>query len=317
MFHLISVNDFFKEVFGELIAKMIGSNYDDEFKNGLTLLVTIIQLIPLFLGTILKKAGTIRYFGLSVVFMVVYLACISVYQAPAYVREIKPTYQAFGTKKFFHIIHYFGVFLFAYDSAQSYHQVYSSMKLPTVRRIRKIGVRISAVLFILYFIYTLAAYVSLGTTMQKNFDIFPSRKPVSSDPYDILMKFLKLVMLVSLIPSSIVNSIPLRRQLVNEIGLPKTPFSDLLASIMIITAIGLLSYFYRQITNWMSLLGAIGSNSLAVLLPTLCYFQAYRDKEDYRTSLVLVITWCVFTTTMSVLCIMATFLDMQGYRFDW
>lgn len=291
---------------------------DDEFDEALTLIVTIIQSIPLFIGTVLKTAGSIRYFGLSVVVMVFYLSFITMYETKEFMREVQPKYEPFGTRRFFDVFLYFGVFIYAYDATQSYHQVYAAIKQPTVRRIKKMGVRICLTLFVLYSSYTLAAYLSLGNTMQsKEFDIFPSRPPLPSSPNDVLMKVLKLVMIFSLIPSSIINTIPLRRQLISDLGLQKKPLTELLFAVLIVAVIGVFSYKYRQIINWVSLLGAIGANSLAVLLPTLCYYQAYKNDEKYKWSMRGIIAWASFTSFMSFGCVAATFCDMQEIEIHW
>ena len=192
------------------------------------------------------------------------------------------------------------------------------MAKPTVRRITKLGIKVSLALCIPFYIFTVFAYLSLGKSMQsKDFDIFPSKKPPQSDPNDFFMKILKGTLIISLMASYIVNSIPLKAQIMAHFSMKDNDSTHVKLAALISLVTGTLAYVYPEITNWMSLLGALGANSLAVLLPSLCFYKAVRSKPEYALSLKLVIVWATLTTTASLACILATISDMVGYHPDW
>jgi len=314
----IVVTTFFQEIFGLRIANYLELDYDQSFKKQLGLLISIVLAIAYFLGSVLRRAGVIRYLGFLVVFMIFYLICVTIYQTKGYMEEVKPRYEAFGSGKIFECALHFGVFLFAFDSVQGFHQVYTAMAMPTVRRIKKVGLKVSLVLLVPFYIFTIFAYLSLGHTMQdKSFDIFPSKRPLSTDPDDVYMTILKCVMMVSLLASYIVNSIPLKLQMMDHFKLKETDFNHVMLAAIISVGTGFLSFIYPEITNWMSLLGALGANSLAVLLPSLCFYRAVSGKKEYEFTLKMVVVWAGVTTFMSMLCILATCSDMAGYHPDW
>lgn len=312
------VNIFFKDLFGSKIASWLGHSYDASFKESLGLALTSALVFLFFLGTMMKRVGIVRYLGILVVVMVVYLTCVTVIQADSYVKEEKPEYQAFGKKKVFDYFLNFGLFIFAFNALPAFHQVYVQVKLPTVRRTRKIGIRVSLLLLCFYSLFTAAAYVSLGASMQdKDFHIFPDKQPLSSDPNDVYMKVLKAVFMVCLLSTYLVNSIPLKTQIMAELRVLPSPKSNLVVSAGICLLTGFLSWVYPDITNWFSILGSVGATSMISVLPTLCYYKGFRDNPAYRTKVCLALAWMLLTATLSFLCLVATILDMQKIHPDW
>jgi len=312
------VNSFFKDLFGSKIASWFGRNYDDSFKENLGLSLTTGLVFLFFLGTLLKRVGIVRYLGILVVVMVVYLTCVTVIQAESYVKEKNPEYQAFGKKKVFDYILNFGLFIFAFNALPAFHQVYVQVKFPTVRRLRKIGIRVSLMLLCFYSLFTIAAYVSLGASMQdKNFHIFPDKQPLSSDPNDVYMKVLKAVFMVCLLSTYLVNSIPLKTQIMAELRILPSTKSNIVVSSGICLLTGLLSWVYPDITNWFSILGSVGATSMISVLPTLCYYRGFKGKPGYSTKVYLALAWMILTATLSLLCLIATILDMQKIHPDW
>lgn len=266
----------------------------------------------------MKRIGIVRYLGILVVVMVFYLVVVTVAQAHSYVEQTNPVYQPFGTEKIFDYLLHFGLFLFAFNALPVFHQVYVQLELPTVRRIRKIGRRVSLLLLAFYTLFTIAAYISLGSSMQaSSFDIFPNKKPLPTDPHDIYMKILKIVFMVCLLSTYVANSIPLKTQLRAELGIAETRVSTVILSLLIVSLTGFLSYVYPDISNWFSILGSLGATSMITVLPSMMYWRAFRDDPRYKTSLKLVALWAVFTSTLSLSCLTCTILDMQGIHPDW
>ena len=309
---------FFQEVFGSKIANYLDLPYNDHFKRQITLLVSILLAIPYFIGTVFKRAGIIRYLGFLVVFMVLYVVCITLFQTKDYIIELKPQYEAWGGGSIFDCALHFGVFIFGFDTIHGFHQVYSAMAMPTVRRIKKVGLQVNLILLALFYLFTIFAYLSLGAEMQdRSFDIFPSKRPLSSDPSDIYMTILKCVMMFSLLSSYMVNSIPLKLQIMHHFNLPETELNHIILAAVISLGSVLLAYIYPEITNWFSLLGAVGANSLAVLLPSLCFCKAVEGKSEYKFWTRSVILWATVSTLLSIICLIATCANMLGYHPDW
>ena len=314
----IVINICFREVFGQKIAANFEVPFDDYFKKNLSLLVTIFLTLVYFFGTLLRRAGIIHYAGLLVVLMGFYLAAVTIFQARDYAEEFKPEYQPYGCGKLSQYLLQFGVFFFAFDSVQGFHQVYSSIRMPTTRRIRKLGYLVSISLFLLYTSFTSAAYYSLGTSMQSDeFDIFPNKKPLSTDPNNIYMLILKGTLIVSLLASYIVNAIPLKTQILVHFGMKDSGKNHYFMAIVISFLTGFLAVAYPEVQEWMSMMGALGANSLAVLIPTVCFYYAVKDRPEFSTYLRLAVFWASVTTSVCFICIGMLVMDFAGYHPSW
>jgi amino acid permease len=314
----IVINICFREVFGMKIALYYETNYDEYFKKNLSLLVTIMLTLVYFMGTLLRRAGIIHYAGLLVVLMGFYLTAVTIFQAKEYAEEFKPEYQPYGCGKLSQYLLQFGVFFFAFDSVQGFHQVYSNIRMPTTRRIRKLGYLVSFSLFLLYISFTSAAYYSLGTSMQsEEFDIFPNKKPLSNDPNNTYMLILKATLIVSLLASYTVNAIPLKTQILAHFQMKDSGKNHFFMAIVISFLTGILAYAYPEVQEWMSMMGALGANSLAVMIPTVCFYYAVKDKPEFSTYLKLAGLWASVTTFICMICIGMLLLDFTGYHPTW
>lgn len=300
------------------MASFFDKGNTDDFKRSIKLYLTVGLATLFFFGTLMKRIGIVRYLGILIFVMVIYLVIVTVVQAHAYVEQTDPQYQAFGTVKLFDYMLHFGLFLFAFNALPVFHQVYVQLELPTVRRIRKIGRRVSLLLLAFYALFTIAAYISLGSSMQaSSFDIFPNKKPLPTDPHDIYMKILKIVFMVCLLSTYLANSIPLKTQLRAELGIKETTVSTIFLSLVIVSLTGFLSYVYPDISNWFSILGSIGATSMITVMPSMMYYRAFRDDPAYKRSIKLVALWAVVTSTLSMSCLVCTILDMQGIHPEW
>lgn len=250
--------------------------------------------------------------------MVFYVTVVTFFQAKDYHEELKPVYQPFGPVKYFEYILNFGLFIFAYCALPAFHQVYTIVKMPTIRRIQKIGLRTNLFLMVFYMAFTVAAYYSLGPTMQdKAFDIFPNKKPPSTDPHNVYMSILKVILLFTLITSFLVNSIPLKAQILAETNTLMTNKSNAMVALIICGIAGFLSYVYPKITSWFSILGALGSTSMIVLLPALCYYKGYKDDPDHKWAIRFTVVWGTVTSSLAFSCLIATMVDMAGLSPNW
>ena len=79
------------------------------------------------------------------------------------------------------------------------------------------GLYVSILLLVFYSIFTAAAYISLGSSMQdKDFDIFPNKRPLPSDKKDIYMKVLKAIFILCLLSVYVLMAIQLKVQIIIE-----------------------------------------------------------------------------------------------------
>lgn len=123
--------------------------------------------------------------------------------------------------------------------------MYVEVKVPTVRRIIKIGFQSTMALLIFYSIFTVAGYISLGTLMQDpNFDIYPNKQPVSTDPHDIHMKLLKVLFIACLMVIYVIDAIPLKFQIIAEAGFKDSDLMNIGLAFGIVSISGVLSYVY-------------------------------------------------------------------------
>ena len=312
------MNTFFKDLLGQTIADWVGRDFDDSFKRELSFFVITVMSIVVFLGTLQKQLGIVRYLGLVSVAMVIYLTLVTIFQAKAYRSEFKPQYQAFGAESYFQYMLRFGLYIFAFNSIPAFHQVYSQVKLPTVRRLKKITTRANLMLLVGYLVFTVAAYISLGDQLQTDsYQIFPNKPHLDSDPNDIYMKVLRAIYSVCLLVAYIVNSIPLKAQLTAEFGMKNNTFTNVVLSAAIAFSSAFFAYVYPNVTSWLSILGALGATSMTVVLPTLCYYKAFRDKKEYKVSIGLAFVWAGLTSAMSACCLVTTVMSMQGIIPTW
>lgn len=109
-------------------------------------------------------------------------------QFPTYMSEKKPVYKKFETDPLVWLKN-FGTFVFVFCAINSYHQAYTTVKFPTVRRVVKMGLIAYFFVAIISASFGFAAYFSLGQKIV-NVGLFPDREPLDGSK-DIANKILK------------------------------------------------------------------------------------------------------------------------------
>lgn len=122
--------------------------------------------------------------------MIFYMTILTVIQLKGYKNEAPRTYKKYESNPVI-LLKNFGTFVYVFAAMNNFHQAYTTMKFPTVRRVTKMGT--IAVMFVLslILIFALSAYFSLGQELI-NYDLFPDRPPLTAYPDDISNKILKI-----------------------------------------------------------------------------------------------------------------------------
>jgi amino acid permease len=120
--------------------------------------------------------------------MIFFLIIVTISQYKSYKTEFDPKISRFEDDPNQYMKN-LGIFIFVYCNMLSYHQIYTTMADPTIKRMKKMARRTFGFCYVVFTIFGLFAYLSLGDKLQ-NVDLFPQR-PALEGSKDILMKILK------------------------------------------------------------------------------------------------------------------------------
>jgi len=116
------------------------------------------------------------------------MTILTVVQFRSYTNEEKRVYKQWETRPLV-LLKNFGTFVYIYCGMNSFHQAYTTLKFPTVRRVVKMGSLTISFVWFLSIIFGFAAYISLGQGCI-DVSLFPSRPPLDGSK-DIANKILK------------------------------------------------------------------------------------------------------------------------------
>jgi amino acid permease len=308
-----AMNSFFSVSLGKTLAGWIGIS-----ESIVLMIFAILTTICLYLGTLLRKAGMLGYFGISSLIMVVFLTSLCFFQVGQYAKEYSPEYLKFGPGKFFEMFSNVGTFMFGFSGISCFHEVYTTIYKPTLRRMKKISLRVSLFQIIFYTGFTLAAYFSLGTRLEvPEIKTWVEKPTLSTDPNNLMMKVVMGVYVLVLITNYLVNSIPMKTQLLTDFKCQDTSKNHHILSALICFSSSLLAVFFPNVNNWINIVGSVSSTGIVVVLPAICYGKAFQNKNEFKTKIILVYIWAIFIVLISFLCFIATILDMAGVHPSW
>ena len=189
---LLIVNDFFFEVFGGPIASMLGTTNDDTFRAEADPIQLGVTAVLLFLLSKIEKMSKMKLLTQIPIVMIFYMALLTAIQFPSYIREFKPTFKAWEGRPLV-LLKNGGTFVYLYTGIMSFHQVYTTIRFPTVRRVTKMGLIAVLFIFILGGVFGFSAYFSIGQENVK-VNLWPDRPKLkgSSDIANIILKAGKL-----------------------------------------------------------------------------------------------------------------------------
>ncbi len=131
------------------------------------------------------------------------------------------------------------------------------------------------------------------------------------------MKVVKGIYVFVLITNFLVNSIPMKTQLLSDLKCEDSRKNHHLFSAVTCFLSSLLAYFFPNVNNWISIVGSVSSTAIVVVLPALCYGKAFESKREYRNKIALVYIWAGIIVVISLGCFIATILDMAGIHPSW
>lgn len=123
------------------------------------------------------------------IFMIFYMTILTLIQLKPYKNEKKREYKQFESDPLI-LLKNIGTFIYVFCGMNNFHQAYTTVKFPTVRRVTKMGSIAITFVLILVLIFGMAAYFSLGQDLL-DIDLFPDRDPLGDNKSDIANKILK------------------------------------------------------------------------------------------------------------------------------
>lgn len=220
--YAIIVNSFFFEVFGKAIADFLKMDYDDKFRDFANIIQYSVFGFVCYLFALAEKMNSLKPLTFVSLGMIFFLLLLTLLQLGDYRQTYQPVIEKSGSSP----MEYFknaGIFIFIYCNMLAFHQVYTTVRKPTIGRMNKIARRTFGFCLLIVGGFGMAAYFSLGSEL-KRVDLFPERKALPDDS-DLAMTVLKagrsnsdknnfLVLCLSLSVSFIVNVLPIKENLI-------------------------------------------------------------------------------------------------------
>lgn len=192
------VNDFFFELFLHPLMDLFHMTNVDHFRSIADPVQFIVTATILFFIGLAEKMNALKSkstclisseFSQVSIIMILYMMVMTAAQLPYYQREEKRIYKRFETDPLV-LLKNLGTFIFVYFGVNNYHQAYTTVKFPTVRRMAKMSRISMSILLIFMIVFGLTAYFSIGQELI-TVPLFPDRKPLKHYPEDYMNKILK------------------------------------------------------------------------------------------------------------------------------
>ena len=204
------------------------------------------------------------------------MVILTFFQAKSYNQEIKPQIVAFGTN-WFQIARHWGIFIFTYCNMLNFHQAYTTLKFPTIRRVKKLSYWVFGALGVFYWSFSMTGYYSLGFEARE-LDIFPQRQPLGSSA-DYAMRGLKaskffllkfLVLYLSLFVTYIVCLMPVKENILRlfQVEIQEVRITQNFSLTFFICFLSIaLAIFYPKCADWFGLVGAYFGTMIVFSFP--------------------------------------------------
>ena len=121
--------------------------------------------------------------------MIFYMVIISISQTKSYNERLPKNDVVMFGDSIFKYLQNWGIFIFIYLNIVNYHQTYTTLKFPTIRRMNKQTFYVFTILLVIFLTFGISSYVSLGSSARV-LDLFPLRKALPGSK-DIPMVILK------------------------------------------------------------------------------------------------------------------------------
>ena len=294
----LAINDFFFEVFGPMLAAWFDRPYDADFRT----LADPIQFystgLLLFLVSRAEKINTLTFLTKIPVIMIFYMTLMAVMQAHEYNTAFHPEVKRYETNPLI-LLKNMGTFLYLYFGMNSFHQVHSTLKFPTTRRLFKLTSASLTFIWIFATGFASAAYFGLGQGL-KHVNLFPDRPglPGKSDWPNTL---LKTILLFSISSSYSVYVIVLKDNLAQFMGGKKLKKSfNLLFTFAVIFSTTTCAWLYKDVTAWIDLVASFAGVILCFSAPALSFVYGYRLRPKFRFKVIFTAIWGVLMTILGM-----------------
>lgn len=194
------MNSFFFEVLGKTLMDLFDYKDEKAFRkiaDPIQLFTTAVVLF--FVGSV-QKMNSIKGKKITLtniipvltqipIFMIFYMTILSVIQTFSYKEEKVRTYKKFESDPLV-LLQNAGTFIFIFCAMNSFHQVYTSVKFPTMRRISKMALIALTFVVTVVLVFGFSAYISFGQDLV-DIALYPSRPALKDSPKDIPNQILK------------------------------------------------------------------------------------------------------------------------------
>ena len=126
--YAIIVNSFFFEVFGTAIASFLKMDYDDKFRDYADMVQYSVFGFVCYLFALAEKINSLKPLTFVSLGMIFFLLILTLKR---YRETFQPVVERYGTdtSEFFKNA---GIFIFIYCNMLAYHQVYTTVRKPTI-----------------------------------------------------------------------------------------------------------------------------------------------------------------------------------------
>jgi len=229
--------------------------------------------------------------------MLLYMFIMVIIQIKPYIAEYKPKYKMIEKNPLM-MMRYLGVFIFIFCSMNSFHQAYSTLKAPTVRRINKMGIYAISFVSILSLAFGMLAYFSIGQDLA-DIALFPDRPSLPGDT-DIFSKILKGGFFISLMGSYAVNLLPIKDNIFINFNIRPSATSNLFLTLLIVLSTTTSAWAYPRVRDWLSLIGSFVGVLLSFFFPAITFFVAYKKDKEFKGRRILAIMFAIITTLIGM-----------------
>jgi amino acid permease len=245
-----------------------------------------------------KSFEDLRKFSTISLIIFVYIILLSIIQSPLYHAEIKSrqqdiyNYFNFTIKD---IVQKSGLLLFSFNCIINFFGVVTTVANPTTRRLRKIYKRTFGFLIILFIVFGLAIYYSLGDVYADKFDLFIFRDAIGSSDY--LMQAGRCLLILSLWVSSGLLMYPLKQMIYASLNIEHSDKINMLISIVFTIIPVVFASLPIKISTMISLAGFINVTFTVFIFTGFIALNSGYANSSLKKY--LIITWITIMTLIS------------------
>ena len=274
--------NFYSIIIKKLKIELLDINQQEKYFN--KLFVFLISPLLFFINY-QRNIENFKKFSIPSFIILIYIFILIICQSKYYheelVEEHKNVYNKWNTNFKDFMLNY-SIVLFSYNCSINYYSIFSVVKNPNIKRMNKISIRTIFILMIIFIVYGIMSYISIGTN-HSHVSLFIFRSALKNNS-DILMIIGRSLLCISLIIGAGLNVYPLKMNTLSLFKLKINNFNNLLLTSIYTLLIVIISAFFTDIKFFISLAGSLTGTMTAFTIPgiiALYYGYSKNNKLSY------------------------------------